>query len=97
LPGGLLVGVVRERDRCLHTFSITGYYLDGNRQDDVLSPHSSDRWERDQMSRIWAWRVRPVSERDRVLYRAVPRVLYGAVPRADYRGPQMDPACGHTA
>ena len=26
LPGGLLVGVVRERDRCLHTISITGYY-----------------------------------------------------------------------
>ncbi len=41
LPGGLLVGVVRERDRCLHDLSITGYYLDENRQDDVLSPHSS--------------------------------------------------------
>jgi hypothetical protein len=26
LPGGLLVSVVRKRDRCLHTKSITRYY-----------------------------------------------------------------------
>ena len=47
------------------------------------------RWERDQMSRIWARVSAPVSEQDRVRYRSVPR--------AAYRGPQMDPACGHTA